>query len=134
MLTPQLFELANQRLAQFDTSNLNTQQQESLSQAIALSDFILEQLLKSPQWIAEVLDAANQSDRQLKYDQMLNEQLAKVSDEDDFHRRLRQFRNRETVIIAWRDLLSISDVKKSLQQISLLAETLIMQAYYWHFF
>lgn len=67
------------------------------------------------------------------YRSELAKQLAACNDEMSFHRRLRQFRNREMVYIAWRDFTTSWPLEESLEHLSALAEALIFETYQWQY-
>ncbi|WP_421019272.1 hypothetical protein, partial [Klebsiella pneumoniae] len=65
------------------------------------------------------------------YGDWLAEQLQDVTDEAALMRELRQFRRRMMVRIAWAQALLLVSEESSLQQLSALAETLIVAARDW---
>lgn len=65
------------------------------------------------------------------YADWLQVRLAEVNDEAALMRELRQFRRRIMVRIAWAQALSLVSEESSLQQLSALAETLIVAARDW---
>lgn len=67
------------------------------------------------------------------YRSELGKQLAACNDEMSCHRRLRQFRNREMVYIAWRDFTASWHLEESLEHLSALAEALIFETYQWQY-
>lgn len=61
----------------------------------------------------------------------LHRRLEGVSDEASFHAALRQFRNREMLRIAWRDLTERAGLDEVLADLSAIADTLIDEALAW---
>lgn len=114
-------------------AGLSEQQLASLCQALALSDFIDDQLLRHPEWLAEVF-AEDQLGNSKLDDTMaptLASRLEGVTTEDGLGRELRLFRNYYQVLIAWRDLCGIGEIRSSMRHISTLAQVLISQTRDW---
>ncbi|BDX07379.1 glutamate-ammonia-ligase adenylyltransferase [Planctobacterium marinum] len=107
--------------------NLSDSCQKKLHCAFSLSDFVARQLLHHPQWIEACVDA----DLSVNFYEELAEQLKDVTDEASFHRALRHFRHKAMVSIALADVLNLQSIESSLNQVSRLADALIMQAYQW---
>ncbi|MFS2221122.1 bifunctional [glutamate--ammonia ligase]-adenylyl-L-tyrosine phosphorylase/[glutamate--ammonia-ligase] adenylyltransferase [Pantoea sp. B65] len=108
-------------------TEVSTQQQAVL----AFSDFISENLAMHPQWWLQLQQSAPEPGEWQHYAQWLDVQLAAVSDETTLMRELRLFRRHMLVRIAWMQTLAISTTEQSLQQLSVLAETLIITARDW---
>lgn len=105
--------------------------QNEIQHAIALSDFIYEQCLKSPQALSQLLNEISQPITSAKYASALNHVLSDVSTEIELKKSLRFFRNWQMVAIAWRDLLNLQPIEVSLEQVSELANQLITQTNDW---
>ena len=99
--------------------------------AMTFSDFICESLCARPEWLAELESSPPQADEWQHYAGWLQEALAGVNDENSLMRELRLFRRRIMVRIAWSQALSQVSTESSLQQLSHLAETLIVSARDW---
>lgn len=99
--------------------------------AMAFSDFISQSLVIYPQWLNELENSPPLADEWQHYAAWLQERLANVSDENSLMRELRLFRRRIMVRIAWSQALSLHSTESSLQQLSHLAETLIVSAREW---
>lgn len=99
--------------------------------ALAFSDFIVENLQQYPAWWQEIRQQAPQPDEWRHYQVWLSEALQTASDEATLMRALRLFRRRMLVRIAWMQALQHAATEQSLQQLSVLAETLIVAARDW---
>ncbi|MDU2732727.1 MAG: bifunctional [glutamate--ammonia ligase]-adenylyl-L-tyrosine phosphorylase/[glutamate--ammonia-ligase] adenylyltransferase, partial [Mixta calida] len=119
-------EKAAQRLERPLTS-LSIQQQAVL----AFSDFVADSLLQHPEWWRQLTELPPQPDEWRHYADWLNAQLQPVSDEAALMRELRLFRRRMMVRIAWMQTTGASSTEASLQQLSALAEALIVAARDW---
>uniref|UniRef100_UPI00135BB9A6 bifunctional [glutamate--ammonia ligase]-adenylyl-L-tyrosine phosphorylase/[glutamate--ammonia-ligase] adenylyltransferase n=1 Tax=Scandinavium goeteborgense TaxID=1851514 RepID=UPI00135BB9A6 len=99
--------------------------------AMTFSDFISQSLVAYPAWLSELENSPPQADEWQHYAAWLQDALADVSDENSLMRELRLFRRRVMVRIAWAQALSLISTESSLQQLSHLAETLIVAARDW---
>ncbi|SNY65640.1 bifunctional [glutamate--ammonia ligase]-adenylyl-L-tyrosine phosphorylase/[glutamate--ammonia-ligase] adenylyltransferase [Enterobacter sp. CC120223-11] len=111
----------------FPAGSLSTQAQA----AMIFSDFISQSLVAHPEWLSELESSPPLADEWQHYAAWLQERLADVSDENSLMRELRLFRRRIMVRIAWAQALSLHSTENSLQQLSHLAETLIVSARDW---
>ncbi|MDX7987057.1 bifunctional [glutamate--ammonia ligase]-adenylyl-L-tyrosine phosphorylase/[glutamate--ammonia-ligase] adenylyltransferase [Xenorhabdus sp. 12] len=98
---------------------------------LSLSDFVAEHLQSHPAWLEEIRQTPPQPEEWQHYAQWLEEALATANDENNLMRVLRLFRHRMLVRIAWLQALKISATEQTLQQLSMLAETLIVAARDW---
>ncbi|HDS9358201.1 TPA: bifunctional [glutamate--ammonia ligase]-adenylyl-L-tyrosine phosphorylase/[glutamate--ammonia-ligase] adenylyltransferase [Enterobacter chengduensis] len=98
---------------------------------LTFSDFVQESVTANPGWLTELESAPPQADEWRHYDSWLQAALADVSDEAALMRALRQFRRRIMVRIAWAQSLALVDEESTLQQLSALAQTLIIAARDW---
>ncbi|MFA9597426.1 bifunctional [glutamate--ammonia ligase]-adenylyl-L-tyrosine phosphorylase/[glutamate--ammonia-ligase] adenylyltransferase [Citrobacter telavivensis] len=98
---------------------------------LTLSDFVQDSVIAHPHWLAELESAPPQSDEWQRYGEWLQAALATVNDEAALMHELRLFRRRVMVRIAWVQALSLVDDTDILQQLSHLAETLIVSARDW---
>ncbi|SUG86557.1 adenyl-transferase [Salmonella enterica subsp. enterica] len=101
------------------------------SQYLHFSDFALDSVIAHPEWLAELESASPQADEWRHYAGWLQEALAGVCDDASLMRELRLFRRRIMIRIAWAQTLSLVDDETILQQLSHLAETLIVGARDW---
>lgn len=108
-----------------------------LRYVIGLSRFIADSLLRDPLLVSILPELLDSVPRAEHYRDRL---AAELSSQDDISGSclLRQFRNREMVVIAWKDftLTSSSDdwsLSLSLSHLSMLAEALIVETYRWQY-
>jgi glutamate-ammonia-ligase adenylyltransferase len=134
-LSKELIELGNQRWqelqshAQFITSfNMF---EEHIKVAFSLSEFIFDQCIKNPSWLAALLIEKQLLTEQVDYQDKLFQLLVEIDSEAVLHQKLRQFRNFHMLRIAWRDLFNIQPIENSLTQVSELARQLITQTNSW---
>ena len=98
---------------------------------LAFSDFVADSLLQHPEWWRQLTELPPQPDEWRHYADWLNAQLQPVSDEAALMRELRLFRRRMMVRIARMQTTGASSTEASLQQLSALAEALIVAARDW---
>ncbi|WP_213894763.1 bifunctional [glutamate--ammonia ligase]-adenylyl-L-tyrosine phosphorylase/[glutamate--ammonia-ligase] adenylyltransferase, partial [Raoultella ornithinolytica] len=113
--------------ADFPLSTLSPQAQS----VMAFSDFVQQSLVAQPQWLTELENSPPEAQEWRHYADWLQAALAGVNDEATLMRELRLFRRRIMVRIAWAQALSLVSEESSLQQLSALAETLIVAARDW---
>ncbi len=106
------------------------QQADFLASAVRVwycSEFVRQYCLKKPECLLDLIDSGDlfSSSRRSQYAEDLKVQA--IDDEVQLMKRLRDFRNREMVRIAWRDLAGWSDLDETLQDLTALAETCIQQ-------
>ncbi len=91
------------------------------------SEFVRLYCLKKPDCLLDLIDSGDlfSPSRRSQYQQDL--QISAIEDEAQLMKRLRDFRNREMVRIAWRDLAGWSDLEETLKDLTALAETCIQQ-------
>lgn len=99
--------------------------------AMAFSDFIAQNLTARSQWLEALRHTPPRADEWQHYPHWLRQALDGVSDENTLMRELRLFRRKMMVRIAWAQALSLLSTEESLQQLSQLAETLIVAARDW---
>ncbi|MFU0909794.1 bifunctional [glutamate--ammonia ligase]-adenylyl-L-tyrosine phosphorylase/[glutamate--ammonia-ligase] adenylyltransferase [Kluyvera intermedia] len=95
------------------------------------SDFVSQSLMAYPEWLTSLESDPTQADEWQQYAGWLKAELSEVHDEAALMRALRVFRRRVMVRIAWAQALSQVSEENTLQQLSHLAETLIVQARNW---
>lgn len=98
---------------------------------LVLSDFVSDMLLIHPDWLDELHQQPPQPQEWQFYQQWLSQALAEVQDEAALLAALRLFRRRIMVRIAWSQALETSTTTDTLQQLSWLAESLIIAARDW---
>ncbi|MEN4872799.1 bifunctional [glutamate--ammonia ligase]-adenylyl-L-tyrosine phosphorylase/[glutamate--ammonia-ligase] adenylyltransferase [Kosakonia cowanii] len=98
---------------------------------LTFSDFVQQSLAAYPEWLAELESAPPTADEWQHYATWLDALLQNVTDEASLMRALRQFRRRIMVRIAWAQALRLISDEAVLQQLSVLAETVIVAAREW---
>ena len=98
---------------------------------LAISDFVGDSVVAHPAWLQELQQAAPQADEWQHYAAWLQHDLREVYDEAALMKALRLFRRRIMVRIAWSQALEQVATESTLQQLSVLAETLIVAARDW---
>ncbi|MGX2973892.1 bifunctional [glutamate--ammonia ligase]-adenylyl-L-tyrosine phosphorylase/[glutamate--ammonia-ligase] adenylyltransferase [Ursidibacter arcticus] len=134
-----LFQTAQQHLSQLcETQGItldlqNNPQISPLITAMAMSDFVVTQLQKQPellaQWLAKsptIADCDN-------YSQRLQEVLSVVESEEQLHSVLRRFRHREMATLSFVQSNRLATVQQIFERLSDLAEALILGARDWLF-
>lgn len=104
---------------------------EAALAVLASSQFVTDSLLAFPQWWHEIEQNPPQSQEWQFYRQWLEASLTGVSDEAGLMKALRLFRRRILTRIAWSQAAQTSEAKDTLQQLSELAELLIVSARDW---
>ncbi|MFI8417191.1 bifunctional [glutamate--ammonia ligase]-adenylyl-L-tyrosine phosphorylase/[glutamate--ammonia-ligase] adenylyltransferase [Serratia sp. NPDC078593] len=112
---------------QGDNVTFTTEEQ----QVLASSDFISDMLLNHPDWLETLRKQPPCPDEYRHYAAWLQDLLEEVHDETQLMRVLRRFRRETLVRIAWAQVLHTSTTVQTLQQLSALAETLIVSARDW---
>lgn len=124
----QQWQTVSERLpASLPASSLSEQAQ----QVLTFSDFVQESISAHPDWLVELETSPPQAEEWREYAAWLHAALAEVTDDAALMRVLRQFRRQVMVRIAWAQALSLVSEESTLQQLSALAETLIVAARDW---
>ena len=95
------------------------------------SDFIVDAFYRYPQWLTNIINHPPQADERRYYQQWLNEHLTSVLDEMALMKALRLFRRYILVRLEWSQLTHTSDDEQILNQLSELAEVIIVTARDW---
>ena len=98
---------------------------------LASSQFVTDSLLAFPQWWHEIVENPPQAQEWQFYRQWLEAALESVTDENGLMKALRLFRRRTLTRIAWSQSAQTSEAQDTLQQLSELAELLIVSARDW---
>ncbi|NVD07474.1 bifunctional [glutamate--ammonia ligase]-adenylyl-L-tyrosine phosphorylase/[glutamate--ammonia-ligase] adenylyltransferase [Vibrio sp. JPW-9-11-11] len=106
---------------------------EQLTYVAGLSQFISDALSTDEYLQQQLPQMLSDHSRYQDYRQRLAQLLSECEDEEQGHRVLRQFRNREMVYIAWRDFTASWRLEQSLQHLSELAEAMIFETYQWQY-
>jgi glutamate-ammonia-ligase adenylyltransferase len=104
---------------------------EQAKSVLTFSDFVQESVTANPDWLAELESSPPQADEWQQYAGWLQTALSGVADEATLMRELRLFRRRVMVRIAWAQALELVSEESTLQQLSELAQTLIVAARDW---
>lgn len=101
-----------------------------LKRVFTFSDFISKICIRSPEVFIDLLESG---DLQKKidanaYDSKLESHLFGIKDDAQLSARLRRFRRREMLRIAWRDLAGWADLSETMADLSALADACIDQA------
>ncbi|MEB5922034.1 bifunctional [glutamate--ammonia ligase]-adenylyl-L-tyrosine phosphorylase/[glutamate--ammonia-ligase] adenylyltransferase [Franconibacter daqui] len=104
---------------------------DDIRAVLTFSDFVREAVSAHPEWLSELQQSPPQAQEWRHYPAWLQDALQEVSDEAALMRALRLFRRRIMVRIAWAQTLSTLSTEETLQQLSQLAETLIVAARDW---
>ncbi|WP_107851863.1 bifunctional [glutamate--ammonia ligase]-adenylyl-L-tyrosine phosphorylase/[glutamate--ammonia-ligase] adenylyltransferase [Oceanimonas marisflavi] len=112
---------------------LDNERIERLKRLFACSDFAADSLCRQPELALELDDQRDlfNADRAGRYQPELAAMLGEVNDEPTMMRVLRQYRRRELLLIAWREMLLGAEVEESFVHISALADALIVESYRW---
>ncbi|GLS83195.1 bifunctional [glutamate--ammonia ligase]-adenylyl-L-tyrosine phosphorylase/[glutamate--ammonia-ligase] adenylyltransferase [Paraferrimonas haliotis] len=112
---------------------LSASQCQLLEQILSCSDFVANQLIRRPEWIEAMLIDGElfKPQRHLDYRQRLSHQLRDCGNDDQAKQILRRFRNREMVLIAWRDFCALAPLRESLVHLSELAQAIILESRDW---
>ena len=113
-----------------ETLSASTLSAEAKS-VLTFSDFVQASVAAHPEWLTALESEPPQAEEWQNYPAWLKEALAEVSDEASLMRELRLFRRRVMVRIAWAQALRLVPEENTLQQLSALAETLIVSARDW---
>lgn len=111
--------------------NLTSKTHECLFELFSLSDFVATTTIKYPQLIEFIETQPSAKSHTPDYDIKLVEILHKATSETELNASLRQFRHQEMAKIAILDLLNYQEIERSLEQVSSLADALILNAYNW---
>ncbi|ALI06929.1 MULTISPECIES: bifunctional [glutamate--ammonia ligase]-adenylyl-L-tyrosine phosphorylase/[glutamate--ammonia-ligase] adenylyltransferase [Pseudomonas] len=109
------------------------QRWEAFSRIAAASDFVIEQSVRDPAMLLELV-RSGELDRSLAPGEMRAQIAAAVQaaeTEDELGRVLRRQRTRQQVRIIWRDLNRQADLVQTCRDLSDMADTCIDQAYHW---
>jgi len=100
----------------------------SLPRVWASSPFVAKHCVHYPDLLADLIQSGDLLQTTTDYAKHLNLLLDKEIEETELHKILRDYRRREMVRIAWRDLAGWADLNESLRCLSELADALIEAA------
>jgi glutamate-ammonia-ligase adenylyltransferase len=126
----QSWERYQERPGSVDWTELGRVIQSSLPKVWAASPFIADHCTRRPPLLRQLVESGRliRSQQDGEYVQLLADLLAPVETETALMAALRQFRNREMVRIAWRDIAGWAPLNETLADLSLLAETCVQAA------
>ncbi len=137
-----LREQAEQQLQSFLQANdavaLSDETRSEALRVFAVSDFVAQRCIRNRGLLQDLLESGDLFSRygEGRYGEALAAWLDGVTDEKVLGERLRQFRQREMVRIAWRDLAGRADLAETMYDLSNLADACVDQAlarlYSWH--
>ncbi|NUF26682.1 glutamate-ammonia-ligase adenylyltransferase [Gilliamella bombicola] len=125
-----LFEQQKQKVTT-QLQQCNLAQVQAHLDVLVQSDFLVDAFNRFPNWFADIVQNPPQADERLFYQSWLDAQLADVTDEAIFMKKLRLFRHFMLVRLAWSQLARISNDEQILLQLTELAEVLIVTARNW---
>ncbi len=101
----------------------------SIKRVFAFSDFVAAGCTREPALLADLIDSGdlNQNPTPGDYHRRFAELLADVNDEDTLRGRVRRYRRREMVRIAWRDLAGWADLAETMSALSAFADACLDQ-------
>jgi len=104
-----------------------------LAAVLAFSDFVAERCTRRPRLLTDLTDSGDlqHASGAGEYAARLARALEGVAEVTDLGLRLRRFRGREMVRIAWRDLAGLSDLTETTADLSALAEACLDHALAW---
>jgi glutamate-ammonia-ligase adenylyltransferase len=107
--------------------------QDQLQRVMAFSDFVAESLVSDPALSADLWGSGDlkKTATPAQTHARLARALAGVAEAADLGLRLRRFRGREMVRIAWRDLAGLADLSETTADLSALAEACLDHALAW---
>jgi glutamate-ammonia-ligase adenylyltransferase len=106
---------------------------QKAERVFTLSEFVAKQCQRFPSQFIELLEE-NRFDKSLSFEEMqssVETMLEKIDSEPLLLKTLRVFRNKQMLAIYWRDLLDLSSVKETCEQVSFLADICILQTNHW---
>ena len=104
-----------------------------LAAVLAFSDFVAERCTRRPRLLTDLTDSGDlqHASGAGEYAARLARALEGVAEVTDLGLRLRRFRGREMVRIAWRDLAGLADLAETTADLSALAEACLDHALAW---
>lgn len=138
-----LCDEAARALAQFDDAlraagldvdhALTREQRDDVLRVFACSPYVAEQARRDPAAFLDMLHAADLGAVRgaAQHAARCAAWRAEVGSEEDLRSALRRYRHRETVRIAWRDLLGLASLEDVLAELSGLADALVATAAEW---
>lgn len=106
---------------------------DDLTRVLTGSNFVTEQLERNPEMLSDLLDSGNLYTEYAPnfYQESLQSILAPLETEEQLHKAVRCFRQREQVRLIWRDLTRASDMRTTTRELSWLADACVEQVMDW---
>ena len=106
----------------------NEQVRNTLPSIFCCSEFIAQTCTRQPQFLFDLINSGDLFSANVRqtYQQQLNQQT--IANDAELMKFLRQFRNKQMMRIAWRDLAEWSDLAETLADLTALAESCIQFA------
>lgn len=132
-LLEQNWQQFSAQLDELETLTLPTRFAEDLTRVSVGSDYVAQQLGLRMGLLAELASSGDlyQDYNADSYRQRLQQKLTKADTENDLHRLLREFRQREQIRLIWRDLCRLTDMRGTTRELSWLADSCIDEALNW---
>lgn len=132
-----LFSQSQTKLNELLTSNAihlqNIEQISPLVSAMAMSEFVTQQLQKQPELLQTWLKKQPTIEDCAHYTERLQAVISAVKNEDELHRELRRFRHREMATLSFIQSNQLASTQQVFERLSDLAEALILGARDWLF-
>jgi len=106
---------------------------QDLSRVLTGSNFVAEQLQRQPEMLSSLLESGDLY-RQYEedyYQTTLQNTFSPLETEEQLHKAIRCFRQREQVRLIWRDLTRMSDMRTTTRELSWLADACVEQTMNW---
>ncbi|AUI65452.1 MULTISPECIES: bifunctional [glutamate--ammonia ligase]-adenylyl-L-tyrosine phosphorylase/[glutamate--ammonia-ligase] adenylyltransferase [Glaesserella] len=111
----------------------NSAQIQPLVTAMAMSEFVVQQLQKQPELLKAWLEKSPTIDDCDYYAERIQAVISEIKNEDELHRELRRFRHREMVMLSFVQSNRLGTTQQVFERLSDLAESLILGARDWLF-
>ncbi len=98
---------------------------EEIPRVWSCSKFVAEYCCRHRSTVLDLLDSIALARTETSYAEAIAEKVGEPADEGELMAALRRFRNQEMVRIAWRDLSGRADLRETMRDLSLLAESVI---------
>ena len=123
----------NAQLDELEPLSLPDRFIDDLTRVCTGSDFVAEQLGRRMGLLAELAGSGDlyRNYEADSYRQRLQALLSKADSENDLHRLLREFRQREQVRLIWRDLCRLTDMRGTTRELSWFADACIDETLNW---
>lgn len=130
LLTEALSQRWSEELRQAKLVPMTDPVRLSMEPVWACSDFIAHGCSRYPEMFEGLLGSGDLEVSYLRasYSEKLQKLLVGIQTEQELQLKLRQFRLREMVRIAWRDLAGWADLEKTIEELSWLADACIMES------